>query len=205
MYIILLGINFVIAWHNAIVVGRMWSESRLIGGQMRALAVAGYALSITGFTMVYGCLLLRVAPYILPLFLPRVRVDGIISLSADMIYVLVGMCILPSGLIVWFNSVVSFWRRKTLGTASAAAWNTYAQSRNAVYAARHMPAAFGRIRRTIFRGNSRRRGRKKADGELILFAILVIVLAVCGGWFTASKILKVADRDYDGFADLMPM
>ncbi len=196
LFALLLIINFAISWHNAVTVGRMWSESKAIGGQIRLLAVAGYIMAIIGFTMVYSILLLMVAPYIISLFpdLQSISIPDVVSLSSDLTYVLVATSIIPTGLIIWYNSAVRFWNRRTFGSGMTAAYNTYAQIRNTVNAARNLPSAFSRITGALFGG----KGKKKADGAVILLAILILVFAVCAGWFTASALLKRADREYDG-------
>jgi len=74
-YILLLVLNFVISWYNSRTVGRMWSESKVIGGSFRVYTVAGYVMAVTGFTMVYGCLLLLAAPYIIPYNTSVIRIS----------------------------------------------------------------------------------------------------------------------------------
>ncbi len=196
-FLLLLIMNFIISWHNSVAVGRMWSESRVIGGSMRTLAIAGYIMAVAGFTMVYGCILLLIAPYIITLFSSDFPVKELISLTSDMLYVLIITFIIPSGFIIWFNSAVNFWRRKTLANGLVFAWNTYAQLRNTINAARHLPSAIGRIAKALFGG----RGRKKGNAAVILLAVFILILAACGGWFTASAIMKKADREYDGLAE----
>lgn len=75
--------NFAISWFNSISVGRMWSESKVIGGFFRILAVSGYIMAICGFTMVYGNLLLAIAPAIIRLIpeLSDFPVNDLIELS----------------------------------------------------------------------------------------------------------------------------
>jgi len=200
-YILLLVLNFVISWYNSRTVGRMWSESKVIGGSFRVYTVAGYVMAITGFTMVYGCLLLLAAPRIIPLIpaLSGFPMDDLISLTADMLYVLIAICIIPSGFIIWYNSFVHFWRKKTLMNGIVVGWNTYAQIKNTLNIARNMPSVLSRIAKAFFGGKG-----KKGKGVIILFAVFVLILAVCGGYFTASAIMKKADREYDGLAEFAP-
>lgn len=200
LLVLFMGINFVISWHNSVVVGRMWSESKVIGGSVRVLAVAGYIMAICGFTMVYGCLLLFAVPFIMPLIpaLSEIPAEEVWALASDMLYILIAAFIIPSGFIIWFNSVVSFWRRKTIAGGVVAGWNTYAQIRNTVNVARNMPGAFSRVTKALFGG----KGKKKGNAVLVLVAVFIVILAVCGGWMTASAIMKKADREYDGFAEV---
>lgn len=153
-------------------------------------------MAISGFTMVYGCLLLLLAPVVIPLIpaLSEFPTDDLLSLTSDMLYVLVAMFIIPSGFVIWYHSAVRFWRNKTLANGLVAGWNTYAQIRNTINAARHMPSAIGRIAKVLFGG----KGRKKGNAIIILFAVFVLIIAVCGGWLTASAIMKKADLEYDG-------
>ncbi len=196
-FILAMAANFIISWHNSEAVGRMWSESKVIGGSVRTLAIAGYIMAVAGFTMVYGCILLLIAPYIIPLFSSDFPVNELISLTNDMLYVLIVTFVIPSGFIIWFNSAVTFWRSKTFANGAVLAWNTYAQLRNTINAARHLPSAIGRIAKALFGG----RGRKKGNAAVILLAVFILILAACGGWFTASAIMKRADREYDGLAE----
>jgi len=197
---VFLILNFAISWNNSVSVGRMWSESKVIGGSLRVLAVSGYVMAVGGFTMVYGNILLMISPYIIPIFLPEFPVDSLLSLTNDMLYVLIVAFLIPTGNIIWFNSVVNFWRRRTLANGLPVAWNSYAQIRNTVNAARHLPSAFSRITKALFGG----KGKKKGNAALIFMAVFILVLAVLGGWFTASAIMKKADLEYDGFEEFEP-
>jgi len=179
----------------------MWSESKVIGGSFRVYTVAGYVMAVTGFTMVYGCLLLLIAPYIIPLIpaLSEFPVEVILSLTADMLYVLIALCIIPSGFIIWYRSFVHFWRKKTLKNGLVAGWNTYAQIRNTINVAKNMPSVISRIKNAFFGGKGR-----KEKGAIIFFAVFILILVVLGGWLTATAIMKKADRKHDGLAEFFP-
>ena len=60
--LLVLALNFMISWANANYVGRYWSESKEVGGSFRVYIVVGYIMAIAGFTMVYGYILVLVAP-----------------------------------------------------------------------------------------------------------------------------------------------
>ena len=155
-------------------------------------------MAIAGFTMVYGCILLLILPYIIP-FIPQLKeidVTQLMQLTSDMLYILIAMTVIPTGFFIWFQSVAVFWKHKNLGNGITAGWNTYAQLHNMANAYREMPSAFGRITEALFGG----KGKKKSDTMIILLAIFVIILAVLGGYFTASAIMKKADKKYDAFA-----
>lgn len=195
--IFLLLVNFLISWGNAKSAGRYWTESKELGGFFRVYVWIGYIMSIAGFTMVYGYLLLLALPYILPLIRETSpeTIMAIQQLASDALYVLVGMAVIPTGFLVWFKSVANFWEKKTVSNALTAGWNTYAQIRNTVTAAREMPSAIGRLAKALFGG----KGKKKADTYIILAVFFVVITAALAGFFTASAILKKADREYDAF------
>jgi len=175
----------------------MWSEAKAIGGFIRVLAVAGYIMAASGFTMVYGMILLLLAPHIIPLIpaLNDIPIEEILILTLDMMYLLLMMAILPTGLIIWFNSLVHFWRKKTLVNGLVLGWNTYAQIRNMASAARNVPSVLQRITKALF-------GGRKRGSAIAAVAIFIVILAVIGGWLTTSAIVKKADQSHDGFDGL---
>jgi len=179
----------------------MWSESKAIGGSFRVYTVAGYVMAVTGFTMVYGYLLIIIAPYVIPLIpgLSEFPVDALVSLADDLLYVMITICAIPTGFIIWYNTFIHFWRKKTLKNGLTAAWNTYAQIRNTVSAVKNVPSAIGRISKALFGGKD-----KKGKDKIILFAVFILILAVLGGWLTASAIMRKADKKHDAFAEFSP-
>lgn len=198
--VLLLGFNFFISWRNAKAVGAYWSEAKAEGGAFRAYTVAGYVMSIAGFTMVYGYVLLMLAPYVLPLFkaFADVPMGEIQALADDLIYLLVAMAVVPTGFMILYRSTVSFWNRRTFDNGLRLGWNAYAQVRNTINLARHAPSAFGRITGAVFGG----KGKKKSDAMVVLAVVMLAILAVCGGYFTASAIMHRADAEYDAYEEL---
>ena len=161
--------------------------------------IVGYIMAIAGFTMVYGYILLLICPFILQL--AEVDPETILmfeQLASDLIYLFCIITMIPTGFYIWLKSLKNFFERKTLANGLTAGWNTYAQVHNMVSAARNAPSAIGRIAETLFGG----KGKKKDNTVVILAAIFVVILAIFGGYFTASAIMKKADREYDMFEDL---
>lgn len=222
LYILIMVWNFFVSWSNARYCGMYWSESKAmldsncnfnITGKdksFRVLVVSGYIMAIAGFTMVYASILLLIAPFVLPLFIESIDIPTVTQLAADFIYILLVATIIPSGFIIWFNSVRTAWNNRTFGNIANAVYNTGAQLHNVVNASREVPSAFGRITETLLgsssdSNNSRSsssRSKKKSsknsgEGILVLLAILIVILAICGGYFTASAIMHKADREYD--------
>ena len=199
LLVFVLIINFIISWANASYAGRYWSESKEVGGSFRVYIIAGYIMAIAGFTMVYAYVLLLVSPFFLQL--ANVDQETILmfeQLSSDLIYIFCVVTIIPTGFYIWIRSLKNFWEQKTLSSGLTAGWNSYAQLHNTISAARNAPSAFGRIVEVLFGGKS----KKKGNTIIVLCAILVLILAIFGGYFTASAIMKKADREYDMFDDL---
>ncbi|MDR0886054.1 MAG: hypothetical protein LBN22_06825 [Clostridiales Family XIII bacterium] len=196
MSFFLLIINFVISWFNAKNTGKIWTESKHIGGAMRVTAIAGYTMAIAGFTLVYVMILMIIVSYAGPAtgYMSASQASYLTSLIGDMSYILIATAIIPSGIIITINSIISFWRRKSLVGGGIAAWNTIATARNVMNATRAMPSAFGRI----IEATKKQRG----NGAILMLALAIVLLAVLGGYFTASAIVKKADREYDLFQNL---
>lgn len=199
LLLLVLVVNFGISWANASYVGRYWSESKKIGGSFRAYIITGYIMAIAGFTMVYGYILLLISPIFLQL--AEVDTNTILmfeQLSSDLIYLFCVVTIVPTGFYIWIRSLKDFWEEKTLANGLTAGWNSFAQIHNTVSVARNAPSALERVAEALFGG----KGKKKDNTLLVLLAIFVLILAIFGGYFTASSIMKKADREYDMFADL---
>jgi hypothetical protein len=144
--------------------------------------------------MVYGCLLLLAAIGLypaIPYLHENVELYLLTSVTGDLLYLLIIAAIIPTGMIIWLNSIVAFWKRKTFGNGAIAAYNTFANISNIVRATRGVPSAFGRLSENLFRGNN------KGKAILVKFAIFIIILALIGGFLTASAIKKRADQNYD--------
>jgi hypothetical protein len=194
MTLLLMAANFAISWFNAKSVGRIWSESKQIGGGARALAVSGYVMAIIGFTMVYSFVLMFLFAAIGPslLHISTETTAYLLQLVGDLSYILIGLAIIPTGIIIWINSLIAFWKRKTLRGGMIAGWNTFATVSNVVSAARNMPSAFSRVASSL--------RNQRGNGAVVLLAILIVLMAILGGYFTASAIMKRADRKYDLYA-----
>lgn len=59
--LLLMGFTFVVSWYTAWAHGRYWTESRLVGGWLRLVVIAGVVLAALGFTWVYFTFLTALA------------------------------------------------------------------------------------------------------------------------------------------------
>lgn len=190
--VIQLVINFAISWWNARTVGKMWSESKAIGGFPRVLAVSGYIMAVAGFTIVYVTLLLIGISYAAPYFdfLEPYQTQQLLDFINSLSYFLIVMAILPTGIIIWINSLITFWRHKNLRTGGVAAWNTFATISNTISAARNMPSAINGIKKALS-------NNERGSGNIVILGIIVVLAAILGGYFTASAIVHKQDKNYD--------
>ncbi len=199
LLLLVLALNFIISWANSTYVGRYWSESKQVGGSFRVYIIVGYIMAIAGFTMVYSYILLLITPFILEIAeVDRETILLFEQFASDLVYLFCVITIIPTGFYIWIRSLKNFFEQKTLSTGLTAGYNTFAQLHNTIDMARNAPSALGRVIETLFGG----KGKKKDNTIIILCGILILILAIFGGYFTASAIMKKADREYDMFADL---
>ena len=200
--VLVLVVDFIISWSNAHTCGTVWSESKETGGFFRVNVVAGYIMSIIGFTQVYGIIYIVLFYYIGPHIEKFQNIDfnQLALLSSDLLFVGIGFAIIPTGFLIWINSLRAFWKNKTLKNGVVGGWNSYAQLRNTITVAREMPSAVGRLTEAFFGGGKGK--KKKSDGVILLMVVFIVIMATLAGYFTASAIMKKADREYDAFEGL---
>ena len=129
-------INFGISILNALSVGAVWTETKSIGGMTRFLAWCGAIMSACGFIWCYA-VIEAIVLYELEYFSAE-NVDVVMS----MVYILIYFPVVGSGIGILIDSWVEFARRRTLGSAVRAGWNTYAQTRNMYDGIRALPQAY---------------------------------------------------------------
>ena len=194
LVVLMLALNFIISWSNATTCGRYWSESKREGGSFRFYIICGYIQSIFGFTMVYAYTLLLIAPSIMQM--KGVDQESILyfeELAANLTYLVVVFPIISTGLFIWLKGIQITWENRTASNIIVSGWNTYAMFRNTVNAFREVPSAVGKVFEALL-GK-----RKKGKETMALLAIFLVILALLAGYFTASALLKKADREYDAY------
>jgi hypothetical protein len=182
--LILLVLNFGISWFNARSVGRSWADSRAIGGWPRFMVWCGAVMSASGFTWCYlgGLCLIATAMGFLPM--------RYVQVALELGYVVIILPVLGSGIAIWMDSVTTAWRRRDAASIGVAGWNTYATAHDACEAATTLPGIFKDL------GSGFSEGDDDAEGKLLYFAVLIVVLALCGGIFTTMAIVRSTARKY---------
>ena len=125
-------LNFAISWFNAWACGKSWNETKHVGGVIHFMNWMGAIMSAMGFTwcyMLFMAWLGATVPFV-------EQDDGTYAtlLTPDMLeayinlgYLVVIGPILGSGLAITCQSWYQFAKRRTLGNAGVAGWNTFAQ------------------------------------------------------------------------------
>src|SRR4051812_14696435 len=128
MILLLLALNFGVSWFNCWSVGRVWNESKTLGGWLRLLCWCGAIQSAIGFSSVIGFALGAVLHGLG--YLPDKIAHGAISLW----YLLIIVPALGTGLLITIESWIAAFRERSLMNMGVAAYNTFAMAHN-VYGA----------------------------------------------------------------------
>jgi hypothetical protein len=174
LLVFLVILNFAISYFNAWSVGRVWPETRAVGGLSRFMAWTIATMSACGFTWVYSILLafgLNAVGW-----LPAAYAQGLLEMG----YLLIIVPILASGLVMTISSWAYFWRRRTLGSGVVAGWNTFAQVLNTYQAISAVPAAFSHVTRLL----------KGGDKKASTLMVVAVIFAACGGILTTAAVIR---------------
>lgn len=203
--VLIFGTNFALSWLNARNVGMYWTESKQIKGGFRAYVVCGYVLAIAGFTMVYDFILMLIFNAILiGSDASAQKIAQLSDLNHSLMIIFALLTIIPAGFFVTGFTIKGAFMKRTASYFLNAGWDSYAQIRNTVTISRNAPSAFGKILGFFF-DKDRDSDDDDVKSKLIGFiAFVILILAILGGYFTASAIMKKADREVDGFAEVKP-
>lgn len=182
---LLIIINFLISIFNAWSVGKVWFETKAVGGWPRILAWSGAVMSVCGFTWVYMVLLGSIA------FsagkLDQEHLTAMFSLG----YVIIILPLLGSGVAITINSWIAAWKRRTFTNMGVAGWNTFAQAYNTYNAVSAIPEAL----KGVFKVFGNTKGGNKNDAMARL-ALLLVVIALLGGVLSTSIIIRIVAREH---------
>ena len=184
MIIFIWFLNLGISIWNAYSVGKVWVETKHVGGGYRFMAWMGYLMASIGFS--YDILILV-----------GVVLQGAGKITPDQLelffnagYIVLAPAILFSGYAIMFQSWANAYRNHSLPHLGVAAYNTYANIHNTFNVIDNLPKAIGSVAKALAGG--RGSGKGKANG-IILFVALLCVLS---GFIIAGLIVHyVAGRD----------
>lgn len=178
--ILLLALNFGISWWNCYAVGKVWEETKAVGGFPRVLAWCGAIQSAIGFSSVAGALLGYVAFQLG--YMPPTILKGAVSLW----YVLVIIPCVTTGLIITIESWNQWWRDKSLMNLGFASYNTFAQIHNTVGMIQNMGPAFKDVGELF----SALTSSDDAKGKLAGLAIFIVIAALASGIILTAVLIK---------------
>lgn len=167
MLIGLLALNFAISWFNCWSTGRVWNESRALGGWVRVLAWCGAIQAAIGFSSVLGFGIGAVLHA--TGLLPPVVAKGALSLW----YLLIIIPALGTGLLITIESWIIAFRERSLLSMGGAAWNTFAQLHNMYGAIDGIGDAISGLG-SLFDADDE-------GGPLLMLAVGIVVAALLGG------------------------
>ncbi|MBE6075355.1 MAG: hypothetical protein E7202_12730 [Selenomonas ruminantium] len=173
-------LNLVISFLNARNVGRIWAESKAVGGWIRLLAWCGAIQSAVGFTFVYAIVVSYIA--VSTGYLPA-SMMGVLS---SLIYLMIIVPAIGSGIIITIQSWINFAREKSLMNLGVAGWNTFAQAYNTYNAIQ----SFGPALDTVQEGLG---GLFDGDGDSENSTMRVLLLAaiiLLAGVVTTTVIIR---------------
>ncbi len=181
--LLLIGVmilNLVISFLNARNVGRVWAESKAVGGWVRVLTWCGAIQSAVGFTFVYAIVIAYIA--VSTGYLPPQMLNVLMSL----VYLLIIIPAIGSGILITIQSWINFARDKSLMNLGMAGWNTFAQAYNTYNAIQ----SFGPALDTVQEGLG---GLFDGDGDSDNSSLRVILLAaivLLAGVMTTTVIIR---------------
>lgn len=179
---LILCLNFFISWANCQAVGRGWAESKALGGWQRVVMWSAAIMAACGFSYCY----LMPAALIAAQFkwLPLAYAKGAMELG----YLFIIFPIIGSGLAIWVDSLMAFYRERNFGSGAVAAYNTYAQIHNVYSAIETVPAAFSDVSKLMSSDDS--------DNTSLALMVLLVAVTLGAGILTASYFIRSSARNY---------
>jgi hypothetical protein len=181
--VLLILFNFGISWLNAWSVGKIWTETKTVGGFAHFTTWCAAIMSASGFTWVYTIVLAMLAgnvPYKGHILLAPRYVNGAIELG----YLVVILPILGAGLGITISSWKEFKRNRSFMNGGVAGYNTFAQIYNTVEAIRVVPRILEDLSGLFFGKSSDK------DNNSVMLMIGLVVLAIVGGFLTTFSIIQ---------------
>ncbi len=179
MLLLVLLLNVVISYFNAKNVGKIWAESKAIGGWVRVLAWAGAIQSAVGFTYVYAFIVSYIAAS--TGYLPPAFVGTLMSLM----YVMLVVPMLGSAIIITIQSWINAYRERSLMNLGVAGWNTFATAYNAYNAIQ----SFGPAIDSVQEGLGGLFGDSDSDDNAAR-VILLAAIVLLAGILTTNVIIR---------------
>ncbi len=187
MIVLLLALNFGISWFNAWSVGRSWADTKAVGGWSRVVIWCAAIMSACGFTWCY-LIMLALGAGAIGLLEPKY-----VQVALEIGYLVIIGPILGSGLGITIDSLTTAWRRKSLGSAAVAGWNTFAQVHNTYQAVKAVPEILQHLGEVF---KSKDGGKDAAKAKALVLVVILVIIAICAGTLTTAMIIRSTARKY---------
>jgi hypothetical protein len=174
-------LNFAISIWNAYAVGKVWVETRVVGGWRRFMCWMGAVMSACGFTWCYLSFLALTAHHF------KWLTDEEVMVALNLGYVLLVPFMLFAGYAITLDSWARAFRQGGFLNYGMAAWNTYATIHNTFSAWRNLGGAFSSLT-NYFGGGKRERSRNDNNSGLVV--LLLVAFALLAGVFTTAVIIR---------------
>lgn len=184
MIILLLALNFGIAWFNCWSVGGMWVESKALGGFPRFLAWCGAIQSVVGFS----CVFVYALAFGFHSF-HRLS-DHAYAATLSLWYLLVIIPAIGSGLIITIQSWIVAFRERSIANMGTAAYNTFAQAYNMYEAIDGIGDALG-VFGSLFNSSSSSDDDDDDGGGVVLLVIALVAFALLGGVLLTWALIRM--------------
>lgn len=192
--------TLIISTLNAASVGAYWSEKDELPAGLQLSLWAGAIMAICGFfaVFIFPVTWLMQALHLFEVYgsflgikdLKPEDITTLVSGIYDMAYLLIIVPVIGSGFVIWIDSLIVAYQKRTLGSFAVAGWNTYAQVRNSINAIRYIPEALGDLGK-IFKG--------KKGGQAFVYLLLIllpIVFSLGSAIVTTAAIMHAADERF---------
>ena len=180
MLLLVLVLNLVISFFNARSVGRVWAESKAIGGWIRLVVWAGAIQSAIGFTYVYAFIVGYIA--VSTGYLPAAMLGVLLNLM----YVMIVVPLIGSAIIITIQSWINVARERSLMNIGVAGWNTFATAYNTYNAVQ----SFGPALDSVTQGLGGLFGGDGDSDDNAARVVLLAAIVLLAGVLTTTVIVR---------------
>lgn len=181
-------LNFAISIWNSYVCGKVWVESKVMGGWVRFMVWMGATMAACGFSWCYLIFLALTAYHFEWINQTQLEV------SLNLGYIILVPVILFAGTFIWIDSLIQAWRQRDLPSMGIAAWNTFAQIHNTYSAIQGFGPAFSSVFDFFSSGGKDKSSSSDDDKDnsaAILMVVALVAVALLGGVLTTAAIIKM--------------
>lgn len=172
---LLILLNGAISYFNATQIGKVWPETKAMGGFYRLLAYSAATMSVCGFMWIYFILLGSLA------FALGKLGANYLEMLFSLGYLVIILPLLGSGMVIWVHSLAVAYRERNFTNMGIATWNTFSQIYNTYSAVKTVPTALGNVIEGFEDGDE--------DDAKLMLVIAIVMIAALGGILTTYYLI----------------